>query len=70
MRDAPGHAMEDFVLLSGTRVREMTVRLADPKDAQRSHWKRVLTTELLAATVLVAARTPFFASVFAPLAES
>lgn len=23
MRDAPGHAMEDFVLLSGTRVREM-----------------------------------------------
>lgn len=57
-----------FVLLF--EVLMSTVRLADAEDAQRGHWKRVLATELLAATILVAAWTPFFASVFAPLVES
>ena len=45
------------------------VRLADAEAAQRERWKRVLTAELLAAAVLVAAWAPFFAAVFTPLAE-
>ena len=56
-----------FVLLF--EVLMSTVRLADAEDAQRGRWKRVLAAELLAAAILVAAWVPFFAAVFAPLAE-
>ena len=57
-----------FVLLF--EVLMSSVRLADATDAQRGRWKRILAAELLAATVLAVAWAPFFASVFAPLAES
>lgn len=57
-----------FVLLF--EVLMSAVRLADAEAAWRGRWKRVLAAELLAAAVLVAAWTPFFATVFAPPARS
>lgn len=45
MRDAPDHAAEDFVLLSGTRVRELLgAGIAPPEEFSRPEVARILMT--------------------------